>query len=212
MSLVKISVHRALAEIKLLNKRIESGCNVDFLAANTMSNVTIRGKSLEDYKKLITGNYDSVTTLIENRKRIKSALVISNATTKVKVGNQEFSVAEAIERKNAIDLEKLLLNNLKQQYNACNKAVNDNGARLPEMLEKYLSVVLGTDKNTRDPESVKAHTKDFEKRNKMELIDPLNIATKIEQLEKSIDDFETNVDYILSESNATTFVEVELKD
>jgi molybdopterin synthase catalytic subunit len=212
MSLVKLSVHRALAEIKLLNKRIESGCNVDFLAANTMSNVTIKGKSLEDYKKLITGNYDSVTTLIENRKRIKSALVISNATTKVKIGDQEFFVAEAIERKNAIDLEKLLLSNLKQQYNVCNKTVNDNATRLPEMLEKYLSVVLGTDKNTRDPESVKAHTKDFEKRNKMELIDPLNIATKIEQLEKSIDNFETNVDYVLSESNATTFIEIELKD
>ena len=52
----------------------------------------------------------------------------------------------------------------------------------------------------------------FEDSNKFELIDPRHIADFIVEYEKSIEEFSTQVDYVLSESNATTFVEVELVD
>ena len=41
---------------------------------------------------------------------------------------------------------------------------------------------------------------------------PRNISEEIKKREEDILKFKSNVDYVLSESNATTFIEVDLKD
>ena len=50
------------------------------------------------------------------------------------------------------------------------------------------------------------------KKNTYELIDPAGIEDYIKKLEKDIIDFKNEVDYVLSESNATTFIEVNFVD
>lgn len=47
------------------------------------------------------------------------------------------------------------------------------------------------------------------KRNEFEIIDPLNVKQQIEKLSNRIEEFESEVDAVLSESNATTFIEVQ---
>ena len=41
------------------------------------------------------------------------------------------------------------------------------------------------------------------------MVDPLDIANKIDDLENEIDGFESSVDIALTVSNSTTFIEVE---
>jgi hypothetical protein len=211
MATVKMSIHRGLAEIKLYDKKIETGLRGSFVVPNKVSNKMIGGRSLDDVRKVIKGNFDSTKALIENRKIIKQALVMSNAKTHVSVAGKDYSVAEAIERKNSIQYDVNFLNTLKNQYSNANNQVENNNTQLPSKLETYLVSVLG-DKASRDPESVKAHTKVFEDSNKFELIDPAKIADFINDYETEIDEFTTQVDYVLSESNAVTFVEVDLVD
>ncbi len=212
MANVRMSVHRGLAEIKLYDRKIESATRNQFVVANKVSNKNIGGRNLDEVRKVIQGNFDSVVALIENRKRIKQALVNSNANTKVTIGTVEYTVAEAIERKNSVQYDLSFLQSLKQQYAQANNAVEQNNAQLPSKLETYLVSVLGGDKVNRDPETVKAHTKVFEDMNKFELIDPAKIADYITKYENEINDFSTQVDYILSEVNATTFIDVDLVD
>ena len=212
MANVKMSVHRGLAEIKLYDRKIESATRNQFVVANKVSNKNIGGRSLDEVRKVIQGNFDSVVALIENRKRIKQALVNSNANTKVTIGTVEYTVAEAIERKNSVQYDLSFLQSLKQQYAQANNAVEQNNAQLPSKLETYLVSVLGGDKVNRDPDTVKAHTKVFEDGNKFELIDPAKIADYIAKYENEINDFSTQVDYTLSEVNATTFIDVDLVD
>jgi hypothetical protein len=203
----KMSIHRALAELKTLDSRINSACGMPFVVANKKSNTKIQGMSVEDFKKYLFGNYDRSIDLIERRKKIKSAIVESNAKTTVEIAGNKITVADAIERKNSIEYEKTLLNNFKIQFNKANSKVISENEVLPQKLEAYLSGVLG-EKNQRTTDEVEAHTKSFNTRNEWELIDPLHLNEKIRKIEDDIIAFETEVDATLSESNAITIIEI----
>lgn len=205
----KISIHRALTELKMLNHRIEAATNeVSAVLANRKSNSKINGVEMQEYEKQMQASYDKVVSLIDYRNRIKALVVESNAKTKVIVGREEMTVAEAIERKQSIQYEKELLEVMQQQYrSAVNTVAKENDA-LPAKLETYLVNILGN-KEKQSSEEVKLHTETFMKRNEYELIDPMNVKKKIEALSNRIEEFESEVDAVLSESNATTFIEVQ---
>ena len=61
---------------------------------------------------------------------------MSNASTIVEVGNEKYTVAEAIERKNQIEVEKLFLANLKSQY--VNDFLNENYDSALNLVEALL--------------------------------------------------------------------------
>jgi hypothetical protein len=212
MSKQTMSVHRALTELKTYDYRIARAMEQDFVIANKRSNDTIQGNTIEEYKQKIKGGLASYHALTENQRRIKAAVVLSNANTAVKIAGIEYTVAEAIERKAKLHHDETFLRVLKTQLNTKNKTVEDKNAQLLSTgLESYLLSILGP-KYKRTVDEIAAHTKAFEDRNKYELIDPCDIAQQIEKLEKSIVDFKTTVDYTLSECNATTFVEVDFVD
>jgi hypothetical protein len=203
----RMSIHRALAELKTLDARIDSACSGTFIYANKKSNAKISGMSIEDAKKFLVGNYDRAKDLIERRKKIKSAIVESNAKTEVEVAGIKMTVADAIERKSSVEYEKNLLSNLKTQFQRANSKVTSENEVLPQKLETYLSGVLGA-KDQRTVEEVDSHTKSFMTRNEWELIDPLHLNEKIRAIEDEIINFEMEVDATLSEVNAITFIEI----
>jgi len=205
----KLSIHRALTELKMLTLRIEAATNeVSAVVANRKSNRKINGVDIPGYEKQMQASYDKVLGLISYRNKIKALVVQSNANTKVLVGKEEMTVAEAIERKQSIQYEKNLLEVIQHQHrSAINTVAKENDA-LPAKLETYLINILGN-KDKQSPEEVKLHTETFMKRNEFEIIDPLNIKQQIEKLSNRIEEFESEVDAVLSESNATTFIEVQ---
>jgi hypothetical protein len=209
MAVVNMSVHRGLSELKLYANKIASLNSEPFVVANKQSNKTIGGRSIEDVNNLIKGNFDSMVALIENRKRIKDAIVKSNAATNVTIAGKIMTVAEAIERKASIEFERNFLRILQDQFSQQNNIVEQQNLQLPTKLETFLQSTLG---EKRDVATVKDLTKTFEDNNKYVLIDPNHIQDYIQALDKSINEFASQVDYTLSESNATTFFDVELVD
>ena len=209
MAVVNMSVHRGLSELKLYANKIASLNSGSFVVANKQSNKTIGGKSIEDVNNLIKGNFDSMAALIENRKRIKDAIVKSNAATNVTIAGKIMTVAEAIERKVSIEFERNFLRILQNQFSQQNNLVDQQNLQLPTKLESFLQATLG---EKRDVATVKDLSKTFEDNNKFVLIDPNHIQDYIQALDKSINEFASQVDYTLSESNATTFFDVELVD
>ena len=211
MSKQSMSIHRALGELKSYDDRITRSTEQHFVIANKKSNDKIAGKTIEEFKQQIKGGFASYYALTENQRRIKAAVVLSNAKTKVKIGGIEYTVAEAIERKAKLHHDEAFLLKLKGEFFAENKKVEIENEVLPEKLESYLQSILG-EKEKRTVEDIASHTKAFEERNKYELIDPCDISKQIEKIEESITSFKTEVDYVLSESNATTFIEVDFVD
>lgn len=211
MAKVEMSVHRALATLKTYKDRIEKSFQLPFITVKRGNETLIDGGTIEETKEQITGNLRSVNSLIENQQRLKAAIVKSNAETYVTFDGLEMSVAELIERKAQLPLVQQFLIALKKQRVQAVELVNGENEKLQSKLENYLQQVLGA-KDKRTVEELEMHTKAFEMRHKVEFVDPCNLAKFIETYEEEITKFSTEVDYLLSESNALTKIIVDFVD
>ena len=211
MTSEKMTVHKALAELKLLDGRIEKAIKENiYCVAKKHSDEKINGVELIEFEKQMQCGYDKAVALIERRKAIKKAVVLSNAITKVSVAGTEYTVAEAIEMKNhGINFEEMLMVTMVNQHNKAVTVINlENGKDLESRAEQYVTAIYGQKEsktNTADIDKVKA---DFLKSNQYELVNPLDISGKINELEDRINLFMAEVDSALSVSNALTEIEV----
>lgn len=207
-----MTVHKALAELKLLDNRINKAVGDGiYCTANKHSNDKINGIPIDECIKAIQGGYDRAVDLISRRKAIKRAVVLSNATTKVKIADVEYTVTEAIEMKNhGVEFDEKLMETMKRHYDMAQMLIKqENGKQLEERADQYVIAIYGQKDgktNTADIEKVKF---DFLSANSYELLDPLNVLDKINDLEKKINDFMAEVDSALSVSNALTEITIE---
>lgn len=197
------SITRALNELKLLDKKIQKkykeACFVTYEIGGIPNEMNC------DPKKSL----QSITDLIKRRDAIKTAIMQSNAVTEVKIGEETMTVAEAIERKSSIQYYKSLLQTMRQQWRYIQTRVQELEEETRDRLDRLLESKLGKEGKTRE-EDLKAITKNFEEKNMPKIIDPLNLQQQIEELDEYIDNFENEVDLVLSESNART--EINLAD
>lgn len=201
---MEMSITRALSELKLLDKRITKSCNNKFISGFVKGQGIKKGLSEEGVSKELKGNYQSVKDLIERKKEIKNKIVLSNAVTEVKIGLKTMKVAEAIERKTSINLDKLLLQSMKDQYKQHKYTIDNQNYKIEEEVSKLI------DKNDKsvDPEMLKQNTEFITSKNTYVEIDPNKLETLIKELEQEIDEFESEVDYVLSTSNTITKITV----
>lgn len=206
MTTETMTIHKALAELKLLDNRITKTINEGcFCIANKHSNKKINGVSLDDFKKTIQGSYDKAVDLINRRKAIKKAVTLSNAEVTVSICGKAYTVAEAIEMKNhGIDFEKCLMDAMQKQYNKAQAAIKkENGKDLEARADQYVTAIYGQKEGRTNTDDIEKVRKDFIDSNSYDLVDPIDILDKINVLEKEIYDFYSEVDAALSVSNAT---------
>jgi hypothetical protein len=200
----KISITQGLAELKLLDKRITTHLkHLRWVDVSTEANRV----DVEKLKSRADAEYQSYMDLVKRRDSIKRAIVLSNASTRVKVGDWEGFVAEAIEYKASIDYKRRLLESMKTQLQESRAKYDTAKSQLDSRLERLLQSELGKDVKT-NPDTLTALTNTFRASNKVELVDPLDLGTKVAELEEEIASFETNVDWVLSEANGKTTVEI----
>ena len=212
MTTETMTIHKGLAELKILDGRIKKEIqNGLYCAANKHSNDKINGIPIEDFEKSVRGTYDKVTDLINRRKAIKKAVVLSNAKRTVKIADVEYTVAEAIEMKNhGIEFEALLINTMDRQYQQAQAEVNrQNGNNLEERADQYVTAIYGQKEGKTATADIEKVRKDFLESNSYEIIDPINVPEKLEALRKEIDSFMAEVDSALSVSNALTEITIE---
>lgn len=208
MTTKQITVHAALGELKKISQRIDKAIyNSRFIGAKKISadKVSDTTMSVDDFTIDSVGSYQSITDLIALRDKIKSAIVLSNATTKLTVGEVEMTVAEAIEYKTSIQFKKNLLQRMKSQYIESVAQVNRNNERVENNLDAQVSNLAGKDSNKAN---LAGYMEEYRKQNCWTVVDPLDLKAKMDALDKEIMDFETNVDVALSISNATTFITI----
>lgn len=208
----KMTVHKALAEKKTLNSRIATAINMSrFINVNKHSNEKIEGLSVEDYKRTLQGAWDKISDLIKRQEAINRAVTLSNAVTKVKIDDVEYTVAEAIWMKNhGMELYKMLKREIESQYSqAINTISVNNGKALEERAERYVIGLYGSKEGKTSTDDFEKTKKDFINSNSYDLIDPIHCQDKIEWLEQKINNFLVEVDSALSVSNAVTEIMIE---
>lgn len=212
----KMTVHKALAELKIIDDRINNAIvSGTYVIANKHSNTKIHGMTIDDFKTSMKSDFQKVSDLIARRNAIKRAVVASNAVTKVKVGDVEYTVAEAIEMKNhGMEFKNTLKMYIERQYtNAKNEFDKNSGDSLERRAENYvLSVIQAQPKDSKmavDSDAMKNLRAQYIKDNTYDIIDPIGVKDVIEKLDNEISGFITEVDAALSVSNALTVLDIE---
>lgn len=216
MTKERMTIHKALADLKTMDARI---CNAidstDYVRAVKHSAEKINGVKIGDYKDKIRSNYQKVMDLIKRRDAMKRAVVLSNATTTIQIGDKEMTVAEAIDMKqHGMEFKNILLRTITNAYaNAQNELARNDGENLEKKAEQYvLAVIAAQPKDSKmyvDSDAMKALRKTYIENNTYDLIDPLDVVKIMENLEAEINEFNAEIDAALSTSNALTVIEFE---
>lgn len=205
----KMTLHRGLVELKLINSRIEKQIAEIDPVGWYQKEKPINGLVPEkDFIASAQSKYDSIVDLIARKLAIKSALVDANSKTKVTVSGREMTIAEAINYKTIVAHKRLFIATLKLQYNAVAAGLNTRNDKVNERLEQILVAALGKEHVKANKEDVDAVSKPFLDSNTFMLCDPLKVSEKIEAMEKEVSSFEAEVDAVLSEINSITFIEI----
>lgn len=211
MTTEKMTVHQALCELKVSDKRITDAIAASkFVVEKKNSSTQVDGIPVKDFNDIAQASWQRINDLINRVNAIKKALSKSNAETLVTVSGKEMSVAEAIYlQQYGISFKATFLNVLRVQYsNAINRVNVENGDKLEQRLDRYIAENYGG-KDKTNSEVIEEASKKFREQNTFALVDPLKILDKIAALEEDIAKFQAEVDAALQMSNATTFITIE---
>ena len=155
----------------------------------------------DDFKKRSLSQIQSLEALEKRIQEIKTKIDQANSTTKVKIGSRVMTIQEALVEKSLIEMKKRRLLKYKDQLSTAreeyDRALEDNKKRVEKIVQDKAE-------KTVEEEVVKSIDAVYP----VEMIDASGLSDRIKSLEKEIEEFETNVDFALSEVNSTTYIEV----
>jgi hypothetical protein len=205
----KISIHKALSELKTIDNRIQKAINSLTPVGLYRFEEKVNGiTELKEFNEDAKTNYQSLNDLIKRKITLKRAIVKINASTKVSVSGQEMTIAEAINMKETIFFKKQLYNALEKVYQ---KAKADMQIKNEEVEVRALEVAkeaLRKDRVRIGDKDVSTIIKPYMDMHLYSLADPLKIVNELSKLKEEIDNFEIEIDSALSEINAITLIEI----
>ena len=207
----QMTIHKALCELKTLDARIGGAtADLELVVPNKHTNSKIGGIAIGEFAKQAIADFQSAKTLINRRNAIKQAVTRSNATTKVTIGGEEYTVAEAIDMKtNGIGYLQSLRDKLAKQLATAKKRCDMENDRLEDRADEYIRTLYGGSDLKNMGDEVKKVREDFIASQTFELVDPINADKELKALDDKIAEFLSDVDSALSVSNALTSVDVE---
>ena len=203
---VKMSITRALAQVKLIESKLGR--------AFAGFDVEINGKlkyfpnfTTEQFEKEALVEVNSFEDLFKNRLKIKSAIARANIDTKISLLDTEYSIIELIDLKNSSQYKKNVYTNLINNYNKCKSDVVNQDVKIENEVSKQVEVAnsnktqVSKDLTTTLTETYKALWG-----GKIVGLD----INKITKEEDDLDKIVAEIDMILSEINSKTEIEVEI--
>lgn len=212
MTKEEMTVHKALCDIKLLNKKIfKEISEIKIVVANKSANNKVDGQTLEEFKQSIKSDYQSINSNIDRYKALTRAVAQSNAVTKIVVNGSEYTVAEAIAIKNKlIPIKQQLLDRILYVYNKENSLVKEKNERLEYEADEFVrDKDLKKEDSKNLAETILKTRNDYYNTRKYELVDPLKVNNITKELKDEIDNFLLDIDSALSVSNANTLITIE---
>jgi len=209
----EMTIHRALAELKLIDARIEK--KIQDLEPTGIMQKDKKVNNLHDKKQFeeeVKGKMKSIEDLIVRRQKIKSGIVRANSVTMVDIGVKSMTIADAISFKTVIAIKKNLASSLKTHHRKAVGLFNTENEKMRGIGEENARIWLGQLGAMQSGEAAKKNVTDFLEpwieRNEYHLVDPIEVEKAVEEIETEIGTFESEVDATLSEINAITKITI----
>ena len=209
MTTETMTIHRGLCELKVLISRINKVIDEsNFCTATKASMRKLKGVPIEDFKKDSQSALDQIKDLMARYDAIKRAISESNAKATVEIAGKSYTVAEAIYMNQyGLEFKQRLHLHMSNEYSAAIKAIEKENAQLSDRADRYIASTTSNKENM-DPGSVTELRNDYIERETMVLIDGIGIKETMNGLADEIDKFKSEVDSVLSTSNATTTITI----
>jgi len=207
----EITITQALSRVKVLEKRHEKLLReLRLVAVRHGSKLRSPNSSYkeEDFVDTAKSMMQSISDTYNNILFIKNAIAVSNANTKVRIAGEEMTVQEAILRKQYLNLRKDQIRRFKELLTRARQEFDE---ALEENSEKIENLLKGdtSDPKSKDQVTRRKETEDYiNSTRQVVLVDPCDLQGTLPTLEKDFEDFESNVDYALSESNSITKIQL----
>nr|QBK85898.1 MAG: hypothetical protein LCMAC101_04930 [Marseillevirus LCMAC101] len=199
----ELTVTRALAELTTIKKRVEKLTNnTTFIGTRTT------GQAWKDFQPEARANWQAINDLLNRYNNIKFAIIRSNAITRVQVSGMDLTVAEVIVMKECMIQKKTLLQSLRHQRDKTTRGVEQHEREVQKQLDRLLEGLCKGHDGNKDQKQITDVSETYRKNNRCEVVDPINLDKEIEALDRFIDSFNGEVDFVLSESNALTKIDL----
>ena len=199
------SITRSLVELKTLDERITRFTSEGlFMSFKTKSKNS--GFTEDEFSRTANESFEELDKMIKKRDLIKNLILESNLVARVTIGDREMSVAAAIEFKNTIEYKSRLLEVLKRQRKTVLSELEAHKVRVQAKIDDNIKIICGKEKP--DAGVIATVTDGITKSDPIEVFDPLDLERLIREMERQVLDFRGNVDFALSESNATTKITI----
>ena len=217
----KMLVTQALDERDLLIKKIADKIRkasfVDTMKHNEEKVMEAR-ITKEEYSKNAASAFQQIIDLIHRYRKIDAAIVASNAATVIDTSYGKFTVAGAISLRTRMrdaeeygmdeaDFEGNLREKLEREYRTRIQTIESRNRHLQDTAEDMRMSILGRDNKVKDDKPLEV-VEAYVRENTTELVDPLDILKKIEELTDKRDTLLKELDTQIKVSNATTFIEI----
>ena len=173
--------------------------------------------SKEEFAMSAESAYQQINDLIGRFQKIDSAIVDSNAKTTVETSYGQFTVAGAISLRNRLrgtgsygadaDFEGQLQSRMENALSINIDLVESKNKQIQSTAENMRLSILGKDSKVKDDKPLEV-VDAYVRENTTELVDPLNIKTKISDLKEKRNNLLRELDTQIKVSNATTFIEI----
>lgn len=208
-----MSITRALTRAKTIEKQLARLVEGQFVVTLMKREVDDVTDVYQDNLKMTQANFDQFNDLFAELNNIKAAVRKSNEVTKVVIGGEELTVADALVYKNTIAYRNSFLDRITRENRNAESRVEQSKISADT---KFASVRENLIKNSQGQDVSEDYLKtvltEEERRLKKAIVEVKVSGIKdvndyIEAERKRIDTFIEEVDYVLSESNATTIIE-----
>lgn len=201
----KLSLHRVIAEIKHLEEKMKVAQAVVGVA--TKKDGIVGTVSKEVFESQSQGIVDQFVANLDRLRKLKAARNIANATTKIAINGREMTIDEAIIHKVTAEYIRVFVNSIKHQINTATTVVNQASQEVEKKIESQVAVIGGSTKKISD-EELKSIRVLFERSTGKEIVLGKNVENFVKTASDELEKFLVEVDYALSEINASTYVEV----
>lgn len=208
-----MSITRALTRAKTIEKQLTRLVESQYVVTLMKREVDDVTDVFKDNLKMTQANFDQFNDLFAELNNIKAAVRKSNEVTKVVIGGEELTVADALVYKNTIVYRNSFLDRITRENRNAESRVEQSKISADT---KFASVRENLIKNSQGQDVSEDYLKtvltEEERRLKKAIVEVKvsginNVNEYIEAERKRIDTFIEEVDYVLSESNATTIIE-----
>jgi len=213
---MEMTIHQALREVKMLDKRISSKI-VDFegIKAVVESASKIGSETKAEWDKRQVETYQSINDMITRRNKIKQLISLSNAQNEVTINsywgaNKKMTVAAAIElQRYGMGYYDNLIATMKRNYRNAYSDYTNKNEQIDDEANDFVARSFANKDKQESSKVVDEARKLYVEDHRVELRDPIGLLKKIEEMEKKSEELKAELDSALSVSNATVVINID---